>query len=347
LHVPARAQPTTSVDVVRACFAEAVARGQDAAALCARFGVAPELLADPEARVPTQLTHRIWRELPDVLGAKDFGFDVARRAQAESAFGVLGHLLRSSQTVGEGLRTAVRYHRVFSDAFDVRWSDTQELVRLAVVFRAPNLEPVRHGLEFTFGSILLLIRSTMGQPFTPRQLVFRHGRPDDDSEARSVFGCSPVYGASQDEIAFARADLELPAKTADPYLSRLFLARAVELHERLPDGSVFAASVRQVVADAMQRGDVGVDEVARRLHITPRTLQRRLRDEGTSHKEIVEAVRRELAKRYLDEGKFTLQQIAFVLGFSGQSSFHHAFVRWTGQSPGAYREAQAPTDRKR
>jgi hypothetical protein len=103
-YVTARAIPTTGIDVVRVCFLEAIARGQEPAALCARYGVSPEQLADAEARLPSSLTHRIWQDLADLLGGSDFGLCVARRAEAASAFGILGHVARSAKTIGDGMR---------------------------------------------------------------------------------------------------------------------------------------------------------------------------------------------------------------------------------------------------
>lgn len=80
-----------------------------------------------------------------------------------------------------------------------------------------------------------------------------------------------------------------------------------------------------------------MDEVASKLKVTRRTLQRRLQEEGTSHRRVLDELRRDLAVRLLDEGDLGIQEVAFVLGFSDQAAFHHAFVRWTGVAPGAYR----------
>jgi AraC-like DNA-binding protein len=338
-HAAARGSPTTTIDVVRGCFAEAIARGHEAAALCARFGISPEELGDAEARVPTSVTRRIWQELPGLLDASDFGLDVARRAEAVSAFGILGHVLLSAETAAQGLGAAIRYQRLLTDAVDLRWSETTELVRLTIVTRDPALAAPRLATEFFFGSMILAIRAAIGSALTPRELAFRHAKPDDDSEARRVFGCRPTYSASLDEVAFARADLELPIQSSDPYLSRVLLTHAAQLDERLSQTPSFSARVRRAITDSMQLGEVGVGEIARRLRQSPRSLQRRLRDEGTSYKEVLDDLRRDFAKRHIEEGKLTQQQIAFFLGFSQQSGFHRAFLRWMGRSPSAYRAA--------
>ena len=85
-----------------------------------------------------------------------------------------------------------------------------------------------------------------------------------------------------------------------------------------------------------------LEQIAPRLHMSPRTLHRRLGQEGTSFRRVVTEVRRELAARHLLERQLAISEIAFLLGFSAASVFHRAFKRWTGRAPLAYRESTVP-----
>jgi AraC-like DNA-binding protein len=242
--------------------------------------------------------------------------------------------------VGDGLRSALRYQRLLTEAVDARWREAGDVVRVSLVPREPAFQPPRHAVEFGVASLLLVVRAATQRPLAPRQVAFRHAKPDDDSEARAVFSCPLTYGAKVDEVAFARADLDVPQETADPYLLQILHAHATQLEGRLAQAPSFAARVRQAVADAMLYGDTTIGAIAARLRLSPRSLQRRLHEERTRYKDVVDGLRRDLALRHLEEGKLTQQEIAFVLGFSEQSAFQHAFVRWTGRSPGAYRRRQ-------
>jgi AraC-like DNA-binding protein len=335
--VPAKSLPTVAIDVVRGVFAEAIARGQEPAWLCAHFGVSAEQLADANARLPVDQLRRIWDELPRILHADDFGLSVARRAQATSALGVIGHVVRAAATVGHGLRLALRYQRLVTEAIVARWLESGDEVRVSFEPAEVAFRPPRHAIEFGLASLLLIVRGATDRPLVPRHVAFRHARPPDDSEARRVFGCELTYAAPVDQVAFPRADLDLPVRSADPYLAALLQIRANELEEGLPKALGFAARVRSVMCDTLADGETSVDAVARRLRVNRRSLQRGLQAEGTTFQQVLNELRRDLAMRHLEEGKLSQQEIAFLLGFSEQSAFQHAFVRWTGQPPGAYR----------
>jgi AraC-like DNA-binding protein len=335
--VSPRPIPTVSIHVVRGAFAEAIARGFEPTKLTATFGVSPEILADTDARVGADVLRRIWDELPKMLHADDFGLDVARRAAESGALGILGYVLRSASTVGEGLRSALRFQRLVTDAVRTRWVDAGDEVRVSFddvdgAFRLP-----RHAVEFGLASTLLSMRAASARPLVPTRIAFRHGKPRGDSAARALFGCELSYGAPTTKIVLSRADLDVPLLSADPHLSELLRRLASGIEERLPDSASFAARVRHALHDGLARGATGLEDVAPRLGLSRRTVQRRLREEGTSHVRVLDELRRDLATRYVGEETLDLSQIAFLLGFSDQSAFHHAFVRWTGEPPGAYR----------
>ena len=110
-----------------------------------------------------------------------------------------------------------------------------------------------------------------------------------------------------------------------------------DLLERMPAATAFVDRVRQLVAGGLVRNGAEAVGVAEGLNMSRRTLQRRLRDEGTSVRDIVDSVRRDLAMRYLCEREIAVAEVAFLLGFSEASAFHRAFKRWTGTTPSIYR----------
>jgi AraC-like DNA-binding protein len=332
----ASGSPSVSIHVVRGTFAEAIARGQEPAELCRRFGVSPEQLSDPDARVGAGVLRRIWDELPARVGASDFGLAVARRAEASGAFALVGYLARSAATVGDALRLAVRYQRLVQDAAVSTWTVANDVVEIATLARDPAYSLPRHAVEFGFAAALLLTRRATGRALAPLRIAFRHARPADDAEARALFRCPIAYGAPVDVVALSAADLALPLHSADPNLAALLEQHARSLEQRLPPGDSFISRVRRALADRLAGGEPDLDTLARALGSSRRTLQRRLRDEGTTHQRVLRELRRDLAVRYLDEG-VGLQEIAFVLGFADQSAFTHAFKRWTGSAPSEFR----------
>jgi AraC-like DNA-binding protein len=111
----------------------------------------------------------------------------------------------------------------------------------------------------------------------------------------------------------------------------------VAVIQKLPKGEATTDAVRRHLASELGKGQPTLEQIAPRLHMSPRTLHRRLDEEGTSYRQILTEVRRELASRHLMECRLAIGEIAFLPGFSEPSAFHRAFKRWTGHGPLAYR----------
>jgi AraC-like DNA-binding protein len=199
-------------------------------------------------------------------------------------------------------------------------------------FRAP-----RHAIEFGFASLVFLVRRAIGRDVVPARVRFQHAEPPLLASHRRVFGEAVEFGAEADELVFSCETLELPVVTADPALSEVLLAHARTLIERLPEGESLALRVQRWVAVRLPESTPSVDDAALGLALTRRTLQRRLKEEGTSFEDLVDDLRRQLAERYLREQRLGVQETAFLLGYSDVSAFHRAFLRWTGLSPSRFR----------
>lgn len=318
-------------------FAVAVECGLDQAALCARFGVSVAELEDQDGRVGKELMQRVWGELPALTGIEHFGIAVAQRAPLIGTLTVIAYLQYTAPTVGEGLLAVSRYFRILKNTQELVMNIVDDDVHIELRDTDPSPVP-RHPVEFTAARGLLIARRAMGREFVPRAIMFRHQAPRDDSAARQLFGCELTYGAPANVVVVRPADLEMPQVTSDPDLAKFFEAQARALEASQVPLPSFVAQVRRVLANELLHGSTSVEHVAKRLGSSERTLQRRLREEGTSLNQVLDELRRDLAARYLDESQLGLQEIAFLLGFAEQSGFQRAFVRWFGQTPGTWRK---------
>lgn len=339
-HSPA--DGSISVLVLRALLAGAAASGLDANRLATETGIppasiAPALLADPDARVPARVALGLWEALPRLTRRDDFGLWLAELTAAAPLTAASWFILTSS-TLGEGLERAVRFQRLLHD------QAASELTRTADglvyshrvgdgAFRAP-----RHAIEFGFAQIVQLLRRASGKPVTPSAVELQHAPPVDTSRHALVFGRELRFNAASDRLYFPREVCELPSLSADPALGELVMAHARALIADLVEDESLAGRVRRALAARLPEALLSIDEVAESLSLSKRTLQRRLRDEGTSFDAIADALRRHLAERYLGEQRFSVQETAFLLGYSDVSAFHRAFSRWTGASPARFRD---------
>ena len=155
-------------------------------------------------------------------------------------------------------------------------------------------------------------------------------------------GTKVEFGADRDEFALNADARELPLIHADPYLNNLLLKNCeAALADRRDHMSQLRTRVENEISSLLPHGRVLVEEVARSLGMSERTLARKLSDEGLNFTEILQQLRRDLAVRYLDDRKLHVSKIAWLLGFHEVSAFTNAFKCWTGKPPSQMRTAGA------
>lgn len=340
-----------SVHVLRALVFGAQARGIGAAALCEGAGVprelvAPEVLGDPDARVPARHVVRLWEFLPRTLGDESFGLTLSALA-AGAPLSVGWWIVWSSPTLREGLIQGVRYQRLLHDQArsELLWT-AQEGIYRHRIGALPQRAP-RHAIEFGFATFARFARRATGRDVTPSRVSFQHAAPRDLAPHRAVFGSGLQFGGDHDELVYDSAALDLPLLTADASLREVVEAHARQLLARFPDERSLDARLRAAICDELKLGRLSLERVATRVGLPPRTLQRRLKADGASFASLCDDLRHELARGYLRDGRFSIQETAFMLGFSDVSAFHRAFVRWTGITPRAFQVDAGATGRGR
>lgn len=299
-------------------------------------------LSDPEARMPLAVEVRLWDLAAEASGDPLFGLHAAV-AIRPGAFGVLDYAVRTAPDLRTALQRLARYNRLVHDlaSFDVVSDGHGEDVHIQHRFTGRALSPCRHAAEFTLASLVVVASQIGGQPVSARAVTFAHPAAGDTEAYRAIFGVTPHFGAAASCLVLAASVLDRPVPAADPVLSRIVTAHAEQLLAvQLPVPEGIAAQVRRQIAEGVANGPVTLSTIARSLHLSERSLQRRLDDEGTRFADLVDEVRRELALRYIADDRMALGEVAYLLGFAEPSPFHRAFKRWTGTTPAAARRAR-------
>jgi len=294
------------------------------------------VLADPDGRVPADLLLRLWQYLPSHCTDESFGFWLAERLQAPP-LSLATWVISSSPTLGQGFERALRYQRLLHDQARSELFVGPEEIRYRHQIGPPPFRAPSPALEFGFLSFLQLARRMTGQPIVPRRMLFRHAAPRDASRHHAWFGPGLSFSAEVDELVLDRNALALPVLGADPTLARIVEAHAEAALARLPSTSDIAARVRAQIHELLPAGPPSVEAVCQRMHLSRRTLQRQLSAAGTTFGAELDQARHQLSLRFLADPRISLQETAFLLGFSEASAFHRAFVRWTGQTPRSFR----------
>lgn len=325
-----------SVKLLRLIALGAAAAGVASDELLAAAGLTAEQLADPDARVPRPSELRLWQAAARLSGDEHFGLHLSERVQVED-YGGLGFAVRSSATVGEAYQRIVRYLRILAQDAHLELLLEGRTARLRSHRPTDGEQLSRHQIEFLLSTLLIAGRRGSGLAFVPHEVRFGHPAPPRLTELQRAFGPSLRFDQPHDELVFDRSLLALPQTQAEPALAAVLDRHLQDLISRLPQSESFLDRVRGCLAGELTRGEPSLQRVAQRLHMSPRSLQRRLQQEGRSLQSVLGELRIELARRYLSEPSESVSEVAFLLGFSEVSTFHRAFKRWTGETPGAFR----------
>ena len=333
-------QPST-LAVVLVALADALSqRGIDFEELLHEVGLDPKLLEQPTARAPADRMNRLWERAAALTGDPCIGLDVARFVRP-SMFNALGIGVLHSRTLLDALRRIARYFAVISTNGALELVETPTTASLIARTNEAGMTGTPYARDGLSVAVLELLRLLAGPQLRPTRVTFQHADHGERQRYESVYGCPVEFGASDAAIHFDAATAERIVAVADPEIAE----QADRLAERYLDRlrpELASAKVRSLLLELMPAGQLTQERVAHALHQSPSTLQRRLRQEGTSYQQLLDDTRRWMADAYLKDGRYSLAEIAFLLGFADQSNFTRAFKRWTGQTPGAYLEERRP-----
>ena len=278
-------------------------------------------------------------DVSNELGDPLFGLHCAQ-AMTRGSYGLLEFGLRSAPTLRIAMEQLGTYGALINPL--VRWSTEADGEELSLHHRPPQKGGVgRQGNVFTVTRMLQIAREMMGDGLTPSRAWFAHEEKRCPPELAAYLGTRDIaFGRASNGLSFAAADLERRPSGADPELNHaLELHGAAVLQQCGEAGDVYEQT-RGAVLALLPNGDATLARTAKKLHVTARTLQRRLLEEGVSFGTLLTEVRRTQAERMLARSEAPLAQVAEQVGYADSGAFVRAFRSWTGTTPGKFREQQ-------
>ncbi len=328
---------TLSVHLLRGLLAHAAEHGIESQELCASAGLEPGLIDDIEARIPARVFGSIWNAVVSQLPDEDFGLHLGADAEFFHGGHVLYNVMLNSPTLGDAIDRFCRYHGLMADFVAPELCVDENHV--AIVLRPLHASRVldRHHAEAVLAAIARLLGRLVEGGVPLLEVRLAHPEPDSAANLRRFFGCPLRFRAPSNQLVFERTELSRSLALADPELLET-LEEFVRLRlARLSDGGNWSRRVRRRLGEMLSQGEKpSLTRLAEQLGVGQRQLQIRLKEESTSYQRLLDQIREELALGYLKKGQVTLCELAFLLGFSEQSAFNHAFKRWTGSTPREY-----------
>jgi AraC-like DNA-binding protein len=314
-------------------------RGVDVAAMLREIGLDEDVRSDPERRIPLATSTRLWNAAVAATGDDAFGIDVSRHVRIGTFHG-LGHAFMTSPTLRAALERSARFSRVTADmAVGSTRMEGGEFVFVSG-WREGVARPAEAAVDAAMAAIVRAARAMLGRHLAPTKVELTRRTPTNRARFEAFFRCPVRYGSAENLLAFTRADVERPVPGGHDRLASIGDHTVADYLARLGQKDL-VDQIREVLVDAVAAGEPDVDAVAAELAMSGRTLQRRLRDEGTTFREVLAGTRRDLAEELLASGAGSVTEIGHRLGFSETAAFSRAFRRWTGKSPASWRRSRA------
>lgn len=299
-------------------------------------GIPASMLEDPDRRLPGGAMAALWKCAREFTADDRLGIHTAMAAPVES-FGVHAYAALSSSTLRDAYHRTCRYQRLIHEVTELTFEDEPEEGVLR--HNLPGGHSVaRQPAEFLVTSWLRFGRLVTGLDWVPDLVCFEHERPVDATEHERLFGSRLQFQSGRTAMHIPGAVLDQVNPKADATLLRLLDSHADTLLERQPALGTVSGQIRGWLMESSGVERPTVEQAARTLHMSARTVRRHLRHEGTTFRKLLDGFRHERAVALLSMPRYGIADVAFLLGFSDLSSFYRAFRRWTGSTPAAFRD---------
>jgi AraC-like DNA-binding protein len=318
-------------------FSRLEALGVRASAVLRRAGL-PQGFAD-QTRVilTTKELFALWQAIAEVSGNPAIGLLLGTENRTER-FHPIGLAALASENFGAAIDQMAKYKQLTCPEEIVQEIDEDEW---SVQFRwllAEEVEPPVL-IECAFAWVLSTARHGTGTRLSPLRVELVQPRAHAKTIARH-FGCQVVFGTPRNAIVFRAADAHRPFVTRNAELLAMLAPQFEEELRQENKDENFGERVRKAIQQKLTGRRPSIDDIADALHISSRTLQRRLQDEGSSFQRVLDEARHQLARHYLNNSVLELNEAAYLLGYEDGNSFVRAFRTWEGVPPARWREQQ-------
>jgi len=300
-------------------------------------GIALTPPESPQLRYPLSNMRKLWELSREACGDDAIGLKTGCHAKP-THFYAFGYSWMASSTLLDAMQRLTRYTQVLSTAsVVVSLTETGDSYAIASSFPDPANAPPKEGIDAGMTALLALCDVVAEKEIRPLRVELTCPATTHPEAYRELLRAPIFFDAEVGAIHFDKAVLREPLPRGAPDLAKA-MDRIAEQYVEALDPRKVASQVRQLLIALLPSGKVDQDLVSSRLNRSTSTLQRQLKSEGLSYRDVLESTQRDLAETYLRDKRHSLAQIAYLLGFSEQSNFSRAFRRWTSMSPRQYQE---------
>ena len=312
------------------------AYGYDSKDVFTRAGLDPEKLSDPDARYQNEKIVKVWQFIIAEIKDPCIGLKVAEFFHPTTLH-ALGFAWLSSESLEAAFQRVVRYSKIITDIETLQFTETEQDFEFSFHINDDELYFPYEDYDMAIAIVIKLCRLSLGNDFAPLCIKMMRPKPDCYEEYSNYFKTSLLFNQEYYVLHLDKKDVKKPLATANAELTLLNEQVMLDYLER-KERSDIVMRVRKKIVEQLSSGNITQNIVSESLNMSERNLQRKLKEQGASFKKMLEETRAELAKIYLDNKKYSINEITYLLGFSEPANFTRAFKRWNGLSPSMYRQ---------
>ena len=309
-------------------------RGVDPEPIYRKAGINPEWLSNPQARINIACVEMLWQQAVAVIDDPAFAVKMVAYWHP-SMTGALGYACLVSPTLRQVLGRVDRYIHTVTEGLNTTLEDTPAGLKLSIyVTDGIQHQPQQHDLVIAL--LMHMCRFNYGDELVASDICLAHPAPDNTADFIAYFGTDVHFDADVDSITIPRADADRELVSANKQLALMHDEMLMKYLVEIKKGDI-VNQVKSIILENLPDGQITDKMVASELHLSERSMQRRLKEHQTTFRFLLDNVREMVAKQYIENPMNRMSDIAFLLGFSEQSAFSRAFKKWTGKSPIEYR----------
>ncbi|MEH6450589.1 MAG: AraC family transcriptional regulator [Oleispira sp.] len=299
-------------------------------------GIPLNILQHPQERVPLVAMKRLWHYVTEKTGDESLGLSVSQIVQP-STLGALGFAILASSSLRDVIKRLLRFGPLISNGALLEFKEGSPC-KLIVDIESQKVRPADESIDAFMALFARKYRMLLAKNIDAIKLDLIRPTPKNSEPWQDFFNCPIRFNAPQNIFYFEGEALDIKLPFANQQLAlqndMILSEHLKELHQDKLTPRVYGMLVTALPSGVPYKMDI-----ARKLNVGERTLQRQLEREGNSYKDILDQVRRDLAGHYLEHQNYTMSEIVFLLGFSSNSNFSRAFKRWFQMTPKEYKNS--------
>lgn len=310
--------------------------GLDGQKIVEGVGVDYEDAKNPDTRISFEINQTMWEAASEASGDPCFGIVAAERFNPSLLHG-LGFSWMASSSLREAFGRMIRFQKLINSAAGSHAVDLGDSVKMITSLNIPGYEHPHSYAVSMLAGMLRLCRLTAGVDTNPVSVSLRMAKPDSYQKMDDFFQCHVEFEDEHNAMVFSKSTLVKPISIANPKLARLNDQIVVDYLASFDQQSL-ALQAKSKIVSRLPSGRPNQTEIASSLNMSLRNFQRKLKLEGTSFRELVDEIRKNLAVEFIKDQNRSIGAISYNLGFTEPANFTRSFKSWTGKSPKQYRQ---------